>query len=89
MLKGLKEHHLTNARTILSYSCGTEPTDVDESLFTSIGRARDWGAELTSEELETLSLIVLDFQPESAAWSAAKTELLTAIEEALLTHEEA
>lgn len=72
-----------------AYACGVNLTEQDDSLFTSLGRARDWGAELTDEELETLSLIILDFQPESAAWAEAKTELLTAIEEALLAYEEA
>ena len=84
----LKEHHLTNARTIISYVNGVDFTEQDHSLFTSIGRARDWGAELTDEELETLALITLDFQPDSADWAEAKTELLTAIEEALLAYEE-
>ncbi len=84
----LKEHHLTNARAIISYVNGVDFTEQDHSLFTAIGRARDWGGELTDEELETLSLIVLDFQPDSAAWAEAKAELLTAIEEALLAYEE-
>lgn len=85
----LKEHHLTNARTIISYAAGVAFNEQDDSLFTAIGRARDWGAELTDEELETLSLIILDFQPDSTAWAEAKTELLTAIEEALLAYENA
>ncbi len=86
----MQKHQLTNARTILSYAAEcTDFSDIDYTLFTAIGRARDWDGQLSDEELESLSLIVLDFQPPSQEWAIAKADLLRAIEEELLEYETA
>lgn len=79
------EHQLTNLRTILSHSIDID--EAIEALFIAVGRARDWGGQLSDEELETLGLIVMDFQPQTQEWAAAKAEILQAIEEALLEYE--
>lgn len=79
------EHQLTNLRTILSHSIDID--EATEALFVAVGRARDWGGQLSDEELETLGLIVMDFQPQTQEWAAAKAEILQAIEEALLEYE--
>lgn len=85
----LKEHQLTNARTIVSLECeGVNLDGTHESLFTQLGRARDWGGELSIDDLETLALVVLDFIPGNQAWTEARAELLKAIEDALLEDED-
>lgn len=83
------EHQLSNARTIVSYQCdGVEMTGMHESLFTQLGRARDWGGELSADDLENLALVVLDFIPDNQAWADARAEILKAIEDELLREED-
>ena len=77
----LKEHHLTNARTIVAHQCGdTEMTGSYEALYTQLGRVRDWGGSFTLDELESLALVVLDYHPESHGWALARQELLEAMQ---------
>lgn len=78
----LQEHHLTNARTIVSVVDGGTEFGSLGSLFTSLGRARNWGGELTEDELLSLLSIVEGFEG-TGPWNQAAADIAEAIKETL------